>query len=42
MTFEARWRAATMARLYARCGWTFQQIAAHFDVVPEPFGNSCD
>jgi hypothetical protein len=35
MTFEARWRAVTMARLYARCGWTFQRISAHFDVGPE-------
>jgi hypothetical protein len=35
MTFEARWRAVTMARLYGRCGWTFKRIAAHFGVGPE-------
>jgi hypothetical protein len=35
MTFEARWRAVTMARLYSRCGWTFQRIGAHFGVGQE-------
>jgi hypothetical protein len=32
MTFEARWRAVTMARLYSRCGWTYKQIGSHFGV----------
>jgi hypothetical protein len=35
MTFEARWRAVTMARLYSRSGWTFKRIWAYFDVGPE-------
>jgi hypothetical protein len=35
MMFDARWRAMTMARLYSRCGWTFQRIGAHFGVGPD-------
>lgn len=35
MTFEARWRAVTMARLYGRCDWTLRRIAAHFGAGPE-------
>jgi hypothetical protein len=35
MTFEARWRAVTMARLYSRCGWTYKRIGGHFGVRPE-------
>jgi hypothetical protein len=35
MTFDARWRAVTMARLYGRCGWTFKRIGEHFGVGPE-------
>jgi hypothetical protein len=30
MTFEARSRAVTMARLYGRSGCTFKRIDAHF------------
>jgi hypothetical protein len=32
MTFEARGRAVTMARLYGRCGWTLKRIGNHFGV----------
>ena len=35
MTFEACWRAVTMARLYSRCGWTNKRISGHFGVGPE-------
>ena len=35
MTFEARWRAVTMARLHGRCGWTFRRIGEHFGVGME-------
>ena len=35
MTFEAYWRAVTMASLYGQCSWTYARIGEHFDLGPE-------